>query len=68
MGHVVCLYTANTAAAAAGILFFMSFMPYYYLNSNYADTPHTTKLATSLLPNVAMGFAFNLIAYREGDG
>ena len=60
--------SANTAAAAAGILFFLSYIPYFFFAFQYYDLSLGVKLASSLLPNVAMAFCCVLISIQEANG
>ena len=59
---------ANTAAAAAGILFFCSYVPYFFFSFQYGGLNLDTKLAASLSPNVALAFSCVLIALQEANG
>ena len=60
--------TANTAAAAAGILFFLSYVPYFFFAFRYYDLSLGVKIGSSLLPNIGMAFGCVLIALQEANG
>ena len=65
--HIV-FCTANTAAAAGGILFFCSYIPYFFFAFRYNTLSLSEKIGYSLSPNVAMAFSCVLIAFQEGNG
>lgn len=60
---------ANSAAFAAGILYFLSFFPVFFLNGDrYEGMSQGEKMAAGLLSNVAMAFGINTIIIYEGTG
>ncbi|CAH1794818.1 unnamed protein product [Owenia fusiformis] len=59
---------ANSAAAAGGILFFISYIPYFFLQPRYDTLPLYVKLIFCLIPNVAMAFGGQVIGMFEGTG
>ncbi|OQV15717.1 ATP-binding cassette sub-family A member 1 [Hypsibius exemplaris] len=59
---------ANIAAAAGGILFFTSFMPYSLLILWEDRLTLAMKITSCLLPNVAFGWGSNVFARREEQG
>ncbi|KAL4225933.1 hypothetical protein ACF0H5_013921 [Mactra antiquata] len=61
---------ANSAAFAAGILFFLTYVPTFFLNSRYERMSRGEKMGTCLLHNMAMSFGVNtiLIAEKAGEG
>ncbi|KAL3853224.1 hypothetical protein ACJMK2_016780 [Sinanodonta woodiana] len=59
---------ANSAAFAAGILFFLTYFPFFFLNDYYGDMSQAQKLAVCLLSNIALAFGCNTIAIYEGTG
>lgn len=59
---------ANAAAAAGGIFFFLSYIPYLIINPRYYLLGQSTKIATSLLSNNAMALGAFLIGLHEGTG
>ncbi|XP_071130810.1 phospholipid-transporting ATPase ABCA3-like isoform X2 [Mytilus edulis] len=59
---------ANSGAAAGGILFFLTYIPYLFLQPRYADLSLTTKLTSSLISNVAMSYGGQVIGMFEGTG
>ena len=65
---MIVFCTANTAAAAAGILFFCSYIPYFFLTFNYYQLTLAQKISASLSPNVALAFSCVLITLQEANG
>ncbi|XP_046544470.1 phospholipid-transporting ATPase ABCA3-like [Haliotis rubra] len=59
---------ANIGAAISGIVFFISFSPYFYLNIIYQHMTRPAKLASCLLFNVGMAMGANVISLYEGAG
>jgi ATP-binding cassette subfamily A (ABC1) protein 3 len=59
---------ANTAAAAGGIVFFLTYVPYFFLQPRYTELSLGSKLAASLLSNVAMALGGQIIGMWEGTG
>ncbi|KAK3590747.1 hypothetical protein CHS0354_030987 [Potamilus streckersoni] len=57
---------ANTAAFCAGILFFLTFCVFYFLDKYYSTMTQSQKLAACLLSNIAMAFGIKAIAIYEG--
>ncbi|XP_067683948.1 phospholipid-transporting ATPase ABCA3-like [Haliotis asinina] len=59
---------ANIGAAISGIVFFLSYCPYFYLAIIYQNMSRSAKLASCLLFNVGMAFGANVISLYEGAG
>ncbi|XP_046544461.1 phospholipid-transporting ATPase ABCA3-like [Haliotis rubra] len=59
---------ANIGAAISGIVFFLSYCPYFYLAIIYQSMSRPAKLASCLLFNVGMAFGANVISLYEGAG
>lgn len=59
---------ANSAATAGGIIWFASYMPYFYLSFKYSTLTMTDKILASLLCNMAMAFGAMQIYISEGAG
>ncbi|XP_046544464.1 phospholipid-transporting ATPase ABCA3-like [Haliotis rubra] len=59
---------ANIGAAVSGIMFFVSYCPYFYLAIIYQNMSRPAKLASCLLFNVGMAFGANVISLYEGAG
>nr|CAD7464555.1 unnamed protein product [Timema tahoe] len=59
---------ANSASTVAGLAWFVLFAPYLFIQNNYTELTLSTKLATSLFSNTAMGYGFQLILMHEGTG
>ncbi|KAL3876097.1 hypothetical protein ACJMK2_033975 [Sinanodonta woodiana] len=60
--------TANAGSAAGGILFFITYIPYFFLQPRYETLTWGQKVATSLLSNVAMAYGGQIIGMFEGTG
>ncbi len=61
-------FPASSATAGGFLFFFLSYMPYFFLASRYADMNAGSKNLASLLSNVAMAFGCQVIAAYEGTG
>lgn len=59
---------ANIAAAAGGIVFFTTFMPYSLLIIWEDRIPLIGKAFSCLIPNIAFGWGSNVFARREEQG
>ncbi|KAK6165163.1 hypothetical protein SNE40_023607 [Patella caerulea] len=59
---------ANSGAAAGGILFFISYIPYFFLQSRYEMMSWHEKIAACLDFNTAMAFGAQVIGMFEGTG
>ncbi|XP_029433384.1 ATP-binding cassette sub-family A member 3 [Rhinatrema bivittatum] len=59
---------ANVAAAAGGFLYFLSYIPYFFISPRYDLMSHHQKLASCLISNVAMAMGAQLIGMFEGKG
>ncbi|KAL4225817.1 hypothetical protein ACF0H5_013807 [Mactra antiquata] len=59
---------ANSAAFAAGILFFLTYFPFFFLRDQYETMSQAEKMAACLLHNVGMAFGVNTILILEGTG
>ncbi|XP_067683949.1 phospholipid-transporting ATPase ABCA3-like [Haliotis asinina] len=59
---------ANIGAAISGIVFFLSYCPYFYLAIIYQNMSRSAKLASCLLFNMGMAFGANVISLYEGEG
>ncbi|XP_013411172.1 ATP-binding cassette sub-family A member 3 isoform X2 [Lingula anatina] len=59
---------ANSAAAAGGILFFLTYVPYSFIQPRYGTMNLTEKVASCLIFNVGMSFGGQLIGMFEGAG
>ena len=62
------IISADTGAAAGGILFFLTYIPYMFLQPRYADLTLVSKLASSLISNVAMSYGGQVLGMFEGTG
>ncbi|XP_037074307.1 ATP-binding cassette sub-family A member 3-like [Pollicipes pollicipes] len=59
---------ANSAATAAGVLFFVLFIPYDFLYLQYQTMQLNQKIGACIMGNTAMGFGGMLISMWEGTG
>ncbi|XP_064606780.1 phospholipid-transporting ATPase ABCA3-like [Liolophura sinensis] len=59
---------AIAGAATAGILFFLTYVPYFFLQMRYEYMTTSQKIAACILPNIAMAFGSNIIGLYEGTG
>ncbi|KAK6177284.1 hypothetical protein SNE40_015412 [Patella caerulea] len=59
---------ANVGAAAAGILFFATYVPYFFIANSYQTMTRTEKLAACLLSTQAMSMGAYTIGLYEGTG
>uniref|UniRef100_H2Z850 ABC transporter domain-containing protein n=1 Tax=Ciona savignyi TaxID=51511 RepID=H2Z850_CIOSA len=59
---------ANVAAAAGGVLYGLTYMPYLFMQDNYSNLSHSVKLLSCLLSNVAMSNGCQLLGMFEGKG
>ncbi|KAF4521857.1 hypothetical protein B566_EDAN003731 [Ephemera danica] len=58
----------NTAATIAGVAWFFSYAPYYFVEEAYASMSLVGKLAACLASNTAMAFGCQIIVQFEGTG
>ncbi|XP_057661740.1 phospholipid-transporting ATPase ABCA3-like [Diorhabda carinulata] len=59
---------ANTAATLSGLIWFLTFAPYAFMQNNYSETKFWNKLLPCLLTNTGMGFGFQIVIMYEGTG
>ncbi|XP_072041416.1 phospholipid-transporting ATPase ABCA3-like [Amphiura filiformis] len=59
---------ANSAAVAAGVLFLLTYMPYYFILFYYSNLTLAGKLSSALLHNTCMGLGGLLLGLYEGTG
>ncbi|XP_068200893.1 phospholipid-transporting ATPase ABCA3-like isoform X1 [Palaemon carinicauda] len=59
---------ANSAATAAGLVWFFTYFPYMVLRSRYSTLTLSNKLVLSLLPNTAMSLGCQITSMFEGIG
>ncbi|XP_022253671.1 ATP-binding cassette sub-family A member 3-like [Limulus polyphemus] len=64
----LCVFSANSAAAGAGIIFFLAFIPYFFIQPRYNELTFTEKLTTCLLSNTALALSSIQLAMWEGTG
>ncbi|XP_071081915.1 phospholipid-transporting ATPase ABCA3-like [Haliotis cracherodii] len=59
---------ANIASAVSAIIYFITYCPYFYLQTIYTDMTRPQKLSSCLLFNIAMGMGANVFGLYEGTG
>lgn len=59
---------ANTAAAVAGLMWFVLYVPFSFTQQNYIQMSLTSKLIACISSNTAMAYGFQLILRFEGTG
>ncbi|XP_068946900.1 phospholipid-transporting ATPase ABCA3-like [Petaurus breviceps papuanus] len=59
---------ANLAAATGGFLYFIAYVPYFFIEPRYNQLSFSQKLSSCLLSNVAMAMGVLLIVKFEGKG
>ncbi|XP_035705489.1 ATP-binding cassette sub-family A member 3 isoform X2 [Folsomia candida] len=59
---------SNAAATAAGVLWFVLYVPYGFLRPRYNLLPRKTKLFSCFLTNMGISFACQIICMLEGTG
>lgn len=57
---------ANTAAAIAGLIWFLFYSPYTFIQQRYDSIGLATKISLSLFSNTAMALGFNVVIRYEG--
>ncbi|CAH0545633.1 unnamed protein product [Brassicogethes aeneus] len=57
---------ANTAGTVSGLLWFLSYAPYMFLQENYATLSLSAKLFASLGANTCMSYGFQIMLMYEG--
>jgi len=62
------LFSANSSSAIGGLVFFLSYLPYSFLQPRYDTLPWMAKIVCCLLPNVAMALGTQVIGMFEGTG
>ena len=66
--HHPLSHSANSAAAAGGILFIVAYIPYFFLQPRYDTLSWGVKIGSCLISNVAMAFGAQVIGMFEGTG
>jgi ATP-binding cassette subfamily A (ABC1) protein 3 len=62
------VFIANSAAAGTGALWFLSYLPYAFIQPRYETMTRGSKMASSLLHNIGLAFGAQLIGMFEGKG
>eukprot|EP00058_Branchiostoma_floridae_P010060 XP_002595548.1 hypothetical protein BRAFLDRAFT_117471 [Branchiostoma floridae] len=59
---------ANTGSIVAGVLYFMTYVPFYFITNLYDQMTWHQKMASCLLSNTAMAMGGQVIGMFEGTG
>ncbi|XP_066292809.1 phospholipid-transporting ATPase ABCA3-like isoform X1 [Branchiostoma lanceolatum] len=59
---------ANTGSIVAGVLYFMTFVPFYFITNLYDQMTWHQKMASCLLSNTGMAMGGQVIGMFEGTG
>jgi len=59
---------SNSAAAGAGIIYFLSYLPYIFISLRYEQMNFASKLMSCFVNNLAMCLGIQLIGMFEGKG
>lgn len=62
------IFLANSAAAGTGALWFLSYLPYAFIQPRYETMTRGSKMSASLLHNIGLAFGAQLIGMFEGKG
>lgn len=62
------MFTASAGAAAGGILYIVSYVPYFFLSFRYDSLTLGSKIGASFDFNLAMAFGCVKISQYEGLG
>ena len=65
---VWCAVIANSAAAVGGILFFVTYIPYAFLQPRYDQLSWPVKMMCCLVFNLGMSLGCQVIGMFEGTG
>ena len=65
---VFSFFLANSAAAGTGAVWFLSYLPYAFIQPRYETMSRMTKMMTSLLHNIGLALGAQLIGMYEGKG
>lgn len=61
-------FPANSSAAGAGVIFFLTFVPYFFILPRYNSLSHTEKMISCLLPNIAIALGSIVLTVSEASG
>ncbi|KAG8188878.1 hypothetical protein JTE90_018283 [Oedothorax gibbosus] len=59
---------ANSSAAGSGVIFFLTFVPYFFILPRYADMTLVSKAVACLLPNLAIAMGSVVLTVSESTG
>ncbi|VVC45536.1 Hypothetical protein CINCED_3A002705 [Cinara cedri] len=63
-----CFKKANTAATVGGVLWFGTYAPFMIFQPKYSSMTNREILASTILPNTALGYIFQSLIMFEGIG
>lgn len=58
---------ASTAAAGGGIIWYISFIPFFFISQDYDNMSSSLKTAACLIPNLGMSLGSIVIGKFEGN-
>ena len=64
----LCCSLANSSAAGTGGLWFISYLPYAFIQPRYETLSRGAKMGTCLLHNIGLALGAQLIGMYEGKG
>ncbi|XP_055951893.1 phospholipid-transporting ATPase ABCA3-like isoform X2 [Argiope bruennichi] len=59
---------ANSATSFAGIIFFLTFTPYFFIMPRYNTMSRAAKMLCCLVPNLAIAMGSIILAFSEASG
>ncbi|CAF1531317.1 unnamed protein product, partial [Rotaria sordida] len=66
--NIFLFLPANSAAAGTGGIWFLSYLPYAFIQPRYETMTRVAKLATCMLHNIGLALGAQLIGMFEGKG
>jgi len=68
--NYLCVFTASAGAAAGGIIYFVSYLPFTFfgVERRYPDVTANAKFGISLVPTLAMAIGCKNLAQFESMG
>jgi ATP-binding cassette subfamily A (ABC1) protein 3 len=62
------IFISNSAAAGTGAVWFLTYLPYAFIQPRYETMSRASKMTTSLLHNIGLALGAQLIGMYEGKG
>jgi len=66
--NIFSFFSANTAATVGGVLWFGTYAPFMIFQPKYSSMTNREILASTILPNTALGYIFQSLIMFEGIG